>query len=235
MPPPNQAVSPASRYRTFMCTTGTNGLRGCTTSETPVAKNGLPPTSAALGGRMPSRASSSLAVEPEVDAAAGPGCVDVEPEIALASTAAGYLSPHTAEKLQPPFSNTEPRSSLISPPPPPSRVQGRRTKRLPSSSSSRAQIRSLKSRKYASASLRKPVIGAASCPTDEHRARLAGAYALPTAAATSAAKSFVSFERPSPSAYRVKRRTWIFSPMTATAAFSSSCTLRFPSASLKNG
>src|SRR5262249_55906678 len=58
-------------------------------------------------------------------------------------------------------------------------------------------------------------------------------YALPTAAETSAAKSFVSFVRPSPRANRANRRTWMFSPMTAIAALISSSTVRLPSGSLK--
>src|SRR5713101_1448426 len=140
-----------------MCTTGTKGLRGWSTRETPVAKNGLPAISAGVGGRMPSCASSSRSF-----------AVDVAVAVAVDawSTTAGYLSPHTAEKLQPPFSNTCPRSSLISPPPPPSRRQALRSNRPPSSSSSRAQIRSRKPRKNCSASARKAVIAdAASCPT----------------------------------------------------------------------
>src|SRR5947209_1058076 len=56
-----------------MCTTGTNGLRGCNTSETPVAKNGFPATSAGVGGRMPSRASRSLAICADLSVAADPG------------------------------------------------------------------------------------------------------------------------------------------------------------------
>src|SRR6266849_4407415 len=139
-----------------MCTMGTKGLRGWRTRETPVAKNGLPASSPGVGGRIPRRASSSRA-----EFGAGVG-FDVE----AWSTAAGYLSPHTAETLQPPFSNTSPRSSLISPPPPPSRCQALRSNRPPSSSSSRAQIRSRKPRKNCSASARKAVIAdAASCPT----------------------------------------------------------------------
>src|SRR5690349_16138259 len=138
-----------------MCTTGTKGLRGCRTSETPVAKNGFPPTSAAVGGRIPSLASSSRGVafgfgfefgfevgvgfEVEVGFEVG---VDRDVGVVGGSTAAGYLSPHTAEKLQPPFSNTSPRSSLISPPPPPGRSHFVRLNFPPSSSSRRAQIRS---------------------------------------------------------------------------------------------
>src|SRR5712691_833429 len=136
-----------------MCTTGTKGLRGCRTSETPVAKKGLPASSWAVGGRIPSFTSSSR-------------CFEVGVGVDAWSTAAGYLSPHTAEKLQPPFSNTCPRSSLISPPPPPSRRQSLRSNRPPSSSSSRAEIRSRKPRKNSCASLPIVVIAdAASCPT----------------------------------------------------------------------
>src|SRR5712671_2322522 len=65
VPPPNQETSPASRYRTFRCTTGTNGFRGWRTRETPVAKKGLPASSWALGGRIPSFASSSREGEGE--------------------------------------------------------------------------------------------------------------------------------------------------------------------------
>src|SRR5438105_2692872 len=42
-----------------MCTTGTKGLRGWRTSEIPVAKKGLPASSAGVGGRIPSFASQS--------------------------------------------------------------------------------------------------------------------------------------------------------------------------------
>src|SRR5437870_7957782 len=112
-----------------MCTTGTNGLRGCNTSETPVAKNGFPATSAGVGGRMPSRASRSLAICADLSVAADPGfavslrmsdascnvrgggegvgAASGDAPVAvdeLGSTAEGYLSPHTAEKLQPAFS-----------------------------------------------------------------------------------------------------------------------------------
>ena len=50
MPPPNQlTVSPpagvAASMRTFMCTVGTYGLRGCSTSDTPSASNGAPASS----------------------------------------------------------------------------------------------------------------------------------------------------------------------------------------------
>src|SRR5437899_272498 len=114
-----------------MCTTGTKGLRGWRTSEIPVAKNGLPASSAGVGGRIPSFASSSCW--------AG---------VAGWSTAAGYLSPHTAEKLQPPFSNTCPRSSLISPPPPPGRSHLVRWNLSPSSSSSRALVRGLSDQRH---------------------------------------------------------------------------------------
>jgi len=49
-------------------------------------------------------------------------------------------------------------------------------------------------------------------------------------------ESFVSFSRPSPRAYRVKRRTWMFSPFTAMAAVViSSSTLPLASDSLKKG
>src|ERR671925_1023012 len=158
-----------------MCTTGTNGFRGCNTSETPVAKNGFPAASAGVGGRIPSRASASASVRPglsdeaadvsglsEAAATVFPDPADPPPALAVeldaASTAAGYLSPHTAEKLQPPFSKTSPRSSLISPPPPPSRFHARRTNLPPSNSSSRAQIRSRNPLKYSSASLRNLLI-----------------------------------------------------------------------------
>src|SRR3954471_8487695 len=66
----------------------------------------------------------------------------------------GYLSPLTLEKLQPPFSMSLPRSSLISPPPPPARSQVVRLNFPPSSSSRRAQIRSRRSRNRSSTSLR---------------------------------------------------------------------------------
>jgi hypothetical protein len=42
MPPPNHHAGAAPSFsakkkRTFMCTVGTYGLRGCSTSETPIA------------------------------------------------------------------------------------------------------------------------------------------------------------------------------------------------------
>src|SRR5687768_4156106 len=42
MPPPNHHVSPAAKKRTFMCTVGQYGLRGCSTSDTPIASNARP-------------------------------------------------------------------------------------------------------------------------------------------------------------------------------------------------
>jgi hypothetical protein len=54
MPPPNHqtgwpAVSPATglamKKRTFMCTVGTYGLRGCSTSDTPIASKPRPASS----------------------------------------------------------------------------------------------------------------------------------------------------------------------------------------------
>src|SRR5439155_12933552 len=117
-----------------MWTMGTNGFFGCITRETPVAKNGFPAISSALGGRM----SSPCA------AGAAPG------------GATGKLVPCTAEKLQPPFSNSSPRSSAISPPPPPGRSQAvRRNFAPPSTCSSFATMRSRRSRKRDSTSARK--------------------------------------------------------------------------------
>src|SRR5712664_1850053 len=124
-----------------MCTTGTYGFFGCITSETPVAKNGFPAISSGRGGRT----SSPCA------AGAAPG------------GAAGKLLPCTAEKLQPPFSNSSPRSSAISPPPPPGRSQAvRRNFAPPSSSSSFATMRSRSSRKRDSTSARKAAMRPAS-------------------------------------------------------------------------
>ena len=42
MPPPNHQMSPAAKKRTFMCTVGQYGLRGCRTSDTPIASNARP-------------------------------------------------------------------------------------------------------------------------------------------------------------------------------------------------
>src|SRR5713226_7217472 len=69
-----------------MCTTGTRGLRGWRTRETPVAKNGLPAISAGVGGRMPSRASSSRSF------AVGVG-VDVDVAVDVAVPVAAALAP----------------------------------------------------------------------------------------------------------------------------------------------
>src|SRR6267142_67692 len=63
-----------------MCTTGTNGFLGCITSETPVAKNGLPANSSGRGGRMPRRWSSSAA-RPSACAPA-PGALGALPRLA---------------------------------------------------------------------------------------------------------------------------------------------------------
>ncbi len=60
MPPPNHQTGSASglcatRKRTFMCTVGTYGLRGCSTSDTPIASKPRPASSGraavADGGR----------------------------------------------------------------------------------------------------------------------------------------------------------------------------------------
>src|SRR5438067_7227467 len=119
-----------------MWTMGTNGFFGCSTSDTPVAKKGLPVISSGVGGRTSS---------PRAGGAAPGG-------------AAGKLGPCTAEKLQPAFSNSSPRSSLISPPPPPGRCQAVRRKVAadPSSSWSRATMRFRSSRNRCSTSSRKP-------------------------------------------------------------------------------
>ena len=50
MPPPNQTTAGVSAgiaaiIRTFMCTVGTWGLRGCMTSDTPIASNAAPANS----------------------------------------------------------------------------------------------------------------------------------------------------------------------------------------------
>jgi hypothetical protein len=37
MPPPNHQADAAEKKRTFMCTVGQYGLRGCSTSDTPIA------------------------------------------------------------------------------------------------------------------------------------------------------------------------------------------------------
>src|SRR5438067_3418172 len=118
-----------------MWTMGTNGFFGCSTSDTPVAKKGLPVISSGVGGRTSS---------PRAGGAAPGG-------------AAGKLGPCTAEKLQPAFSNSSPRSSLISPPPPPGRCQaGRRNVAPdPSRSCSGATMRSRSSRNRCSTSSRK--------------------------------------------------------------------------------
>src|SRR6266436_2112874 len=124
-----------------MCTTGTKGFLGCITSETPVAKNGFPAISSGSGGRTSSPCAAGTA----------PG------------GAAGKLLPCTAEKLQPPFSNSSPRSSALSPPPPPGRSQAvRRNFAPPSSSSSFATMRSRSSRKRDSTSARKAAMRPAS-------------------------------------------------------------------------
>src|SRR5439155_8101329 len=70
--------------------------------------------------------------------------------------AGGKLSPCTAEKLQPAFSNSSPRSSVISPPPPPGRSQPvrRNVAPDPSNCSSPATMRSLSSRNRCSTSAR---------------------------------------------------------------------------------
>src|SRR5256712_1687477 len=117
-----------------MCTTGTNGFLGCRTSDTPVAKNGLPARSSNFGGRTSAPRASGSA----------PG------------GAGGNLSPCTAEKLHPAFSNSSPRSSLISPPPPPGRSQAvrRNVAADPSACWSPATIRSLSSRNRCSTSAR---------------------------------------------------------------------------------
>src|SRR5438445_12473786 len=117
-----------------MCTTGTNGFFGCRTSETPAAENGLPARSSNFGDRTSAPRASGRA----------PG------------GAGGKLSPCTAEKLQPAFSNSSPRSSLISPPPPPGRSQAVRPNVAPDPSTcwSPATIRSLSSRNRCSTSAR---------------------------------------------------------------------------------
>src|SRR5437764_10609086 len=117
-----------------MWTMGTNGFFGCSTSDTPVAKKGLPVISSGVGGRTSS---------PRAGGAAPGG-------------AAGKLGPCTAEKLQPAFSNSSPRSSLISPPPPPGRSQPvrRNVAPDPSNCSSPATMRSLSSRNRCSTSAR---------------------------------------------------------------------------------
>src|SRR5437763_5909847 len=125
---------------------GTNGLRGCRTSETPVAKKGFPASSSGRGGWIPSAAS----FPPPPGALPSP--------CAPPAIADGYCAPLTVEKLQPPFSNSWPRSSLISPPPPPGRSQVVRRNLPPSSSSRRAQILSRRSRKRSSTSLRSPLM-----------------------------------------------------------------------------
>src|SRR5690242_9801656 len=78
--------------------------------------------------------------------------------------AAGKRSPCTAEKLQPAFSNSSARSSLISPPPPPGRAQEvRRNRAPPPSKSSRPEtMRSRSSRKRSSICERKAVMRAPS-------------------------------------------------------------------------
>src|SRR5438132_2177486 len=117
-----------------MCTTGTNGFFGCRTSETPVAKKGLPARSSNRGGCTSAPRAAGSA----------PG------------GAGGKLSPCTAEKLQPAFSNSSPRSSLISPPPPPGRSQPvrRNVASDPSNCCSPATMRSLSSRNRCSTSAR---------------------------------------------------------------------------------
>src|SRR5437763_14318943 len=119
-----------------MWTMGTNGFFGCRTRETPVAKKGFPAISPGAGGRTSS---------PDAGGTAPGG-------------AAGKLGPCTAEKLQPAFSNSSPRSSLISPPPPPGRCQAvrRNVAPDPSSSWSRATMRFRSSRNRCSTSSRKP-------------------------------------------------------------------------------
>src|SRR4051812_17978335 len=42
MPPPNHHTSPALKKRTFMCTVGQYGLRGCSTRDTPIACHARP-------------------------------------------------------------------------------------------------------------------------------------------------------------------------------------------------
>src|SRR2546423_8784744 len=122
-----------------MCTTGTKGFFGCRTSDTPAAENGLPARSSNFGGRTSAPRASGRA----------PG------------GAGGKLSPCTAEKLQPAFSNSSPRSSLISPPPPPGRSQPVRRNLAPdpSNCSSPATMRSLSSRNRCSTSARNPCMG----------------------------------------------------------------------------
>src|SRR4051812_19485946 len=121
-----------------MCTTGTKGFFGCITNDTPVAKKGLPASSACCGGRI------SSPWEP----GEAPG------------GAAGKAGPCTAEKLQPPFSNSSPRSSLISPPPPPGRSHCVRRKVAPDPSSCcrPETIRSRRPRKRSSVSARNVVM-----------------------------------------------------------------------------
>src|SRR5207237_10213855 len=145
---------------------GTNGLRGWRTSETPVAKKGFPASSSGRGGWIPSATSFSPPPGALPSPCAPPAIAD------------GYCAPLTFEKLQPPFSKSWPRSSLISPPPPPGRSQVVRRNLPPSSSSRRAQILSRRSRKRSSTSLRSALTpsprGGTSSPTRCRRVRRDG-------------------------------------------------------------
>ena len=81
MPPPNhQAPVPLPSWfglawnrRTFMCTVGTKGLRGCSTRETPMAWKPQPATSGwaadAVGGRVATEGWAEVSDVPVVDMA----------------------------------------------------------------------------------------------------------------------------------------------------------------------
>src|SRR5437667_7251397 len=55
MPPPNHQADAAEKKRTFMCTVGQYGLRGCSTSDAPIASYAWPAScglaAVAEGGR----------------------------------------------------------------------------------------------------------------------------------------------------------------------------------------
>src|SRR2546429_9948864 len=84
MPPPNHQADAAEKKRTFMCTVGQYGLRGCSTSDTPIASYAWP-ARPQLAGQAYDAMGVSLVLHPR-----NPYCPTVHMNVRFFSAASAW-------------------------------------------------------------------------------------------------------------------------------------------------